>query len=92
MTAGFRRDGLRKPSANGRSTARYAKRGSSDAGLPRDTRIVGMPTIKVLLEVRLDVTASGANQHVAVDSPENVGAPTFQVSLEGFSNPIEVRE
>lgn len=92
MTAGSPRDGLRRPSVNGRITARYAKLGSGNAGPLGSTEIVGMPTIKVLLEVRLDVTTSGAIKHVTLSSLETVGMPTVQVLLEGLSNPIEVRE
>ena len=92
MMAGSPRDGLRRPSVNGRITARCAKPGSGNAGSLHNTEIVGMPTIKVLLEVRLELTTSGAMKHVTLNSPENVGMPTFQVLLEGLSNPIGVRE
>jgi hypothetical protein len=58
---------------------------------PMAPKIVGRPTIQVLLEVGLSVTRPGAKARVTAESFENVGTPTVQVTLEGPSNALEVR-
>ena len=94
--SGLRRDGLLRPSASeeGSSILRLADRRTWRSLQPPACR-----PLKCFLNVGRAVTQAQRRRAKVLLEKETeggtvnpVGMPTFQVLLEGFSNPIEVRE